>query len=115
MVGQVLGQGHSLASVGSWAGDVRDARPGISSISDHVVWDWGAYVDRLEAGWLKSEEANAPGVDDGTPADWATQTHQAAQTVGTCCPKTSCNPKRKADTLQKPLPFGPAAGARAYR
>ena len=22
-----------------------------------IVWDWGAYVDRLEGGWLKSAEA----------------------------------------------------------
>ncbi len=46
-----------------------------------TVWDWGAYVDRLEAGWLKSAEAQRNGVDGGTPADWAVETHAVAQTV----------------------------------
>ena len=53
-----------------------------AGLIDRVVRDWGAaYADRLEAGWLKSDEASAPGIDGGTPADWATPTHQAAQTV----------------------------------
>jgi hypothetical protein len=43
-----------------------------------AVWDWGAYVDRLENGWLKT----APdGIDGGSPADWARETHGYAQTV----------------------------------
>jgi hypothetical protein len=46
-----------------------------------TVWDWGAYVDRLEAGWLKSDEAQQGGIVAGTPADWALETHKAAQTV----------------------------------
>jgi len=46
-----------------------------------TVWDWGAYVDRLEAGWLKSAEAQKNGIDGGSPADWAVETHAAAQTV----------------------------------
>jgi hypothetical protein len=46
-----------------------------------TVWDWGAYVDRLESGWLKSAEAQKDGIDGGTPADWAVETHAAAQTV----------------------------------
>jgi len=28
---------------------------------EKIVWDWGAYVDRLEDGWLKSAEATRPG------------------------------------------------------
>ena len=57
----------------------------------HAAWDvdliratvfaWGSYVDRLEAGWLKSAEAQQSGIDGGTPADWAVETHAAAQTV----------------------------------
>ncbi len=44
-----------------------------------TVWSWGAYVRRLEHGWLRSPEAR--GVDGGTPAQWATETHAAAQEV----------------------------------
>jgi hypothetical protein len=51
-----------------------------------TVWDWGAYVDRLEAGWLKSAEAQQSGIDGGTPTDWALETHKAAQTVWQALP-----------------------------
>jgi hypothetical protein len=51
-----------------------------------TVWDWGAYVDRLEAGWLTSAEAQQSGIDGGTPADWAVETHKAAQTVWQALP-----------------------------
>ncbi|HEY0329888.1 MAG TPA: S1/P1 nuclease [Rhodopseudomonas sp.] len=51
-----------------------------------TVWDWGAYVDRLETGWLTSAEAQAPGIDAGTTADWAIETHKAAQTVWNLVP-----------------------------
>jgi hypothetical protein len=44
-----------------------------------TVWDWGAYVDRLEAGWLKGPEAT--GADAGAPLDWALETHRAAQAI----------------------------------
>src|SRR5262249_2872378 len=46
-----------------------------------AVFDWGAYVDRLESGWLKSPDAQQPGIDGGTPTDWALETHALAQTV----------------------------------
>jgi hypothetical protein len=46
-----------------------------------TVFDWGAYVTRLENGWLKSQEAQQPGIDGGTPLDWALETHKVAQTV----------------------------------
>jgi hypothetical protein len=44
-----------------------------------TTWSWGAYVDRLETGWLASPEAK--GVDGGTPAEWAEETHLAGRTV----------------------------------
>ena len=44
-----------------------------------TTWDWGAYVDRLEGGWLKSAEAQ--NIDRGTPVQWAEETHQAARFV----------------------------------
>lgn len=51
-----------------------------------VVFDWGAYVDRLESGWLKSAEARTRGAAGGTPVDWALETHAAAQTVWNLLP-----------------------------
>ena len=44
-----------------------------------TTWSWGAYVDRLEGGWLASPAAK--GVDGGTPAEWAEETHRAARSV----------------------------------
>jgi len=46
-----------------------------------TVWDWGAYVDRLEERWLKSREAHKHGIDGGDPTRWALETHAAAKTV----------------------------------
>ena len=54
-----------------------------------TVWDWGAYVDRLEGDWLKtSPEAKAEdpatnhtAIDDNTFVQWAQDTHKAAPTV----------------------------------
>ena len=46
-----------------------------------TVWDWGAYVDRLEERWLKSAEAHKRGIDGGSPLQWALETHAAAKTV----------------------------------
>src|SRR5205807_725006 len=46
-----------------------------------MVWDWGAYVDRLEAGWLASADAHATGIDGGTPEQWANDSHGVAATV----------------------------------
>jgi hypothetical protein len=53
-----------------------------------VVFAWGSYVDRLEAtdGWLKTPAAHKAGIDGGTPADWAVETHAAAQTVWNLLP-----------------------------
>lgn len=46
-----------------------------------TVWAWGAYVDRLENGWLKSAEANQPGIDAGTPEAWANETHATGRLI----------------------------------
>jgi hypothetical protein len=46
-----------------------------------TVWDWGAYVDLLNGGLLKSTEAKQPDIDGGKPADWAIETHKAAQKI----------------------------------
>ena len=57
-----------------------------SDLINKMVWDWGAYVDRLEGGWLKSadarheQDANAP-IDHATIVNWAEQTHKAAEQV----------------------------------
>lgn len=48
---------------------------------EKVVWNWGAYVDRLEDGWLKSPEAARAGIDGGTFVDWAEETHALAPNV----------------------------------
>src|SRR5262249_24388496 len=62
----------------------------------HAAWDsdlihaavfaWGAYVDRLDAGWLKTPAPQKAGIDGGTPTDWALETHAAAQTVWNLLP-----------------------------
>jgi hypothetical protein len=46
-----------------------------------AVWNWGHYADRLEAGWLLSAEAQQPGIDGGTPEQWANETHSLAPVV----------------------------------
>lgn len=58
------------------------------TLIQRVVWDWGAYVDRLEDGWLKTAEAQAEDpaanhapIDEKTFIAWAEETHRAAQTV----------------------------------
>jgi len=52
-----------------------------SGLIQKSVWDWGAYVDRLEVGWLKSPEAMQTGIDGGTPLEWAEETHKMARAV----------------------------------
>jgi hypothetical protein len=58
------------------------------TLIQRTVWDWGAYVDRLENGWLKTSEAktedpaaNHAPIDERTFIAWAEETHKAAQTV----------------------------------
>ncbi|WP_428671993.1 S1/P1 nuclease [Reyranella sp.] len=50
-----------------------------STLIKATTWSWGAYVDRLEGGWLASPAAR--GTDGGTPAQWAEETHRAARFV----------------------------------
>lgn len=46
-----------------------------------TTWSWGAYVDRLEAGFLRSADAAA--MTQGTVIDWAEESHAvAAQLFG---------------------------------
>jgi hypothetical protein len=49
-----------------------------------TVWDWGAYVERLETGWLKTTEGDSLNI--GTPTDWIVETHGEAQTVWNLVP-----------------------------
>lgn len=49
-----------------------------------TVWDWGAYVDRLEDGWLKGNEAGSLVI--AAPTDWIVETHREAQTVWNILP-----------------------------
>jgi acid phosphatase len=51
-----------------------------------TVWDWGAYLDNLEQGWLAGPEATTAGIDGGSPADWAVETHKAGQAVWALTP-----------------------------
>jgi hypothetical protein len=45
----------------------------------NTAWNWGAYVSRLERGWLASDEArDAAG---GMPRDWAVETHGVARDI----------------------------------
>ena len=68
---------------------VRNASPAATNIHaawdagllERSAWDWGAVVDRIEDGWLKSAAAGAPDVAVGTPAEWALDTHRLAQKV----------------------------------
>jgi nuclease S1 len=59
-----------------------------STLIQKTTWAWGAYVDRLEAGWLTSPEAQAedptrnPTLPDADALrNWAEETHKAAHTV----------------------------------
>ncbi|HEX4555013.1 MAG TPA: S1/P1 nuclease [Xanthobacteraceae bacterium] len=72
-----------------------------SDLIHAAVWDWGAYVDRLESGWLKGREARTRQAAGGTPVDWALETHKAARTVWNLLPP---NRVLDDDYFQKVLP-----------
>ena len=55
-----------------------------TALINKTTWNWGAYVDRLEGGWLKSPEA--VDTDGGTFIQWAEATHSAAQTIWNLLP-----------------------------
>ncbi|HXZ17128.1 MAG TPA: S1/P1 nuclease [Roseiarcus sp.] len=44
-----------------------------------IFWDWGGYVDFLEADWIPLYDAG--GLAAGTPVEWALEAHQAARDV----------------------------------
>ncbi len=46
------------------------------TLIDKTTWSWGGYVDRLEAGWLKT--ADMATVNAGTTIDWANDSHRLA-------------------------------------
>lgn len=50
-----------------------------SGLLDRMAWSWGALVDRVEEGWLRSDEARRPGVDAGSALDWANESHAIAR------------------------------------
>jgi hypothetical protein len=50
-----------------------------SGLITNAVWNFGAYVTRLETGWLASPEA--AGADAGTIEDWLAESHRAATQV----------------------------------
>jgi hypothetical protein len=52
-----------------------------STLLQRLAFDWGADVDRIEAGFLKSPEATDPAATAGTPTDWLLSTHAVAQGV----------------------------------
>ena len=56
-----------------------------TALINKTAWNWGAYANRLEDGWLKSSEAI--NVDGGTFVEWAESTHKAAQTVWNLLPQ----------------------------
>ena len=49
-----------------------------SILIQKTTWAWGAYVDRLERGWLLSPEASTTG---GAPTQWALEAHAAARSI----------------------------------
>ncbi|UFZ08071.1 S1/P1 nuclease [Bradyrhizobium ontarionense] len=40
----------------------------------HTVYNWGAYVTRLQTGWLNGRDTSS--LDGGTPTDWALEAHR---------------------------------------
>lgn len=62
-----------------------------ATVTFHEIWDetligntfydWGAYVGRLESGWLASQDAASVQNGSNDPIDWAQQAHAEAETV----------------------------------
>jgi len=55
-----------------------------SLLITNTTWNWGAYVTRLEEGWLAGAEAK--GADAGSVVDWALATHKAGSEIWTWTP-----------------------------
>ncbi len=45
----------------------------------HTVYAWGAYVNRLEEGWLRGRDLSS--LEDGSPVDWVLEAHRFAHEV----------------------------------
>jgi len=45
----------------------------------HTVFSWGAYVTRLETTWFPGRDL--AGLEGGSAADWAVESHQFAREV----------------------------------
>ena len=56
-----------------------------SGLITNTVWNWGAYVTRLEEGWLASPEA--VGADAGSVEDWVLASHRIATQVWSWTPE----------------------------
>jgi len=52
-----------------------------------TVWDWGAYVERLEVQWLPGKDVEK--LSAGTPIDWVLEAHQVAIDVVFTAPMQS--------------------------
>jgi nuclease S1 len=52
-----------------------------TTLLQRTAFDWGADVDRIEAGFLKSPEAQDAAATGGTATDWLLATHVVAQGV----------------------------------
>jgi hypothetical protein len=57
-----------------------------TTLINRTTWNWGAYVDRLESGWLQSTDAQGNAAS-GTIVEWAESTHASAQTVWNLLPR----------------------------
>src|SRR5947209_436175 len=114
-VERLLGPGVSLASVSNWGGDYCapppenfnlldvDIRAGKcpkcaprlthenlhaiwdSTLIGNVVWNWGAYVTRIEEGWLATAESR--GADAGTVEEWTLASHRVGADIWTWTPE----------------------------
>jgi hypothetical protein len=86
--------GGNLVDVAVYFRGARDAenRPtpvfasNLHSVWDQVLieksaWTWGGMRDLVKSGWLESAEAKTPGIDGGTPVDWALETHRIARDI----------------------------------
>lgn len=52
-----------------------------------TYWDWGAYVDKLESGWLLTDDAKAAAAAPVGITDWVLATHATAATIWNARPE----------------------------
>lgn len=86
------GNGVQVTVLMRGATSTRDPQPQPSNLHsvwdtgliEKTVWNWGAYVDRLEGGWLRTPEARA--ARGGSPLQWALAAHVEAQKIWNALP-----------------------------